>query len=91
MVILRARVMSGGWAVPVLITTLPMINALTDGGAVDWSVQAVLMPWPAGDEGALSNLGRANHCHYYGRRLQRRPVHHRQVELLGLHVQHAPN
>ena len=43
------------------------------------------------DEGAFSNLGRANHCHYYGRRLQRRPVHHRQVELFGLHVQRAPN
>ena len=60
-------------------------HTLTDGGVVNWSVQAVL--WPAGDEGALSTLGRANHCHYYGRRLQRRPVHHRQVELPGLHVQ----
>ena len=45
----------------------------------------------AGDEGALSNPGRTNHGHYHGRRLQRRPVHHRQVVLLGLHVQRAPS
>ena len=56
MVILRARVMRGRWAVPVSfvpITTLPMgwhwcddaVNdqhTLTDGGVVNWSVQAVL-------------------------------------------------
>ena len=64
-------------------------HTLTGGGVVDWPVQAVL--WPAGDEGAPSNHGRANHCHYYGRMLQRRLVHHRQVELLGLYVQCAPN
>ena len=37
------------------------------------------------------SFGRSNNCHYYGRRLQRRLVHHRQVELPGLHVQRAPN
>ena len=56
MVILRARVMRGRWAVPVSfvpITTLPMgwhwcddaangQHTLTDGGVVDWLVQAVL-------------------------------------------------
>ena len=105
MVILRARVMRGGWAVPVSfvpITTLPMgwhwcdavsdQHTLTDGGVVDWPVQAVLYHGWLEMSVLFPTLGGPTTATiYYARRLQRHPVYHRQVELPGLHIQCVPN